>query len=153
MKSETVLTLSKLQFKLYHHSRDAARRPNWYVKIYRLHESHDSNSIFCGLKPFQIVMSIDLFTVQFLSLLIGTLWFLKKETGRIDFFIPWIWDLFALISTNLCITSSSKQTAVSSPVDQQPSSPPSQVQCSLCGWNFDNDSFLQLHMVLMHSKR
>ena len=29
----------------------------------------------------------------------------------------------------------------------------SQVQCSLCGWNFDNENFLQLHMVLMHSKK
>ncbi len=28
-----------------------------------------------------------------------------------------------------------------------------QVQCELCGWNFDNESFLQLHVVLMHSKR
>lgn len=26
------------------------------------------------------------------------------------------------------------------------------VQCSLCGWNFDNENFLQLHKVLMHSK-
>ena len=33
------------------------------------------------------------------------------------------------------------------------SPPPAQVQCTLCGWNFDNDNFLQLHMVLMHSKR
>ena len=32
-------------------------------------------------------------------------------------------------------------------------SSPTQVQCKLCGWNFDNDNFLQLHMVLMHSKR
>ena len=32
-------------------------------------------------------------------------------------------------------------------------SPTSQVsvQCSLCGWNFDNEKFLQLHTVLMHS--
>ena len=32
-------------------------------------------------------------------------------------------------------------------------SSPSQVavQCSLCGWNFDNEKFLQLHTVLMHS--
>ena len=34
-----------------------------------------------------------------------------------------------------------------------PPPPPAQVQCTLCGWNFDNDNFLQLHMVLMHSKR
>ena len=46
-------------------------------------------------------------------------------------------------------------------MDSSPSSPSmaaaaatsSQVQCSLCGWNFDNDNFLQLHMVLMHSKK
>jgi hypothetical protein len=36
---------------------------------------------------------------------------------------------------------------------EEPKSPPSQVQCSLCGWNFDNDEFLKVHMVLMHSKR
>lgn len=35
----------------------------------------------------------------------------------------------------------------------QPGSPPNQVQCSLCGWNFDNDEFLKVHTVLMHSKR
>ena len=27
----------------------------------------------------------------------------------------------------------------------------SSVQCSLCGWNFDDENFLQLHTVLMHS--
>ena len=31
------------------------------------------------------------------------------------------------------------------------SSAQSSVQCSICGWNFDNESFLQLHTVLMHS--
>ena len=58
-------------------------------------------------------------------------------------------------NSSICIFS--KQTATS---DQQqsatannPNSPPAQVQCTLCGWNFDNDNFLQLHMVLMHSKR
>ena len=25
------------------------------------------------------------------------------------------------------------------------------VHCDLCGWNFDNENFLQLHKVLMHS--
>ena len=45
--------------------------------------------------------------------------------------------------------SNSKQTA-----DQPPGSPPNtQVLCTLCGWNFDNENFLQLHMVLMHSKK
>ena len=45
---------------------------------------------------------------------------------------------------------SSQQNSANS----NPDSPPaSQVQCSLCGWNFDNDNFLQLHMMLMHSKR
>ncbi len=28
-----------------------------------------------------------------------------------------------------------------------------QVQCELCGWNFDDSNFLQLHQVLMHSNR
>ena len=50
------------------------------------------------------------------------------------------------------LNSTSKQTAATT-AEQQPSSPPSQVQCSLCGWNFDNDNFLQLHTLLMHSKR
>merc|ERR1712025_1508608 len=29
----------------------------------------------------------------------------------------------------------------------------SEVSCDICGWMFDNSSFLQLHKVLMHSRQ
>lgn len=47
----------------------------------------------------------------------------------------------------------SSSTKLESSQNSGSESPPSQVQCVLCGWNFDNDNFLQLHMVLMHSRR
>jgi hypothetical protein len=50
-------------------------------------------------------------------------------------------------------TLSSPNQSASAADPNGPNSPPSQVQCTMCGWNFDNDNFLQLHMVLMHSKR
>ena len=27
------------------------------------------------------------------------------------------------------------------------------IQCKLCGWNFDDESFLNIHTVLMHSQK
>lgn len=50
-------------------------------------------------------------------------------------------------------TNANQNKPPSSMTGDQPSSPPNQVQCSLCGWNFDNDEFLKVHTVLMHSKR
>eukprot|EP00094_Tigriopus_californicus_P003224 TCALIF_03103-PA protein Name:"Similar to Zfp2 Zinc finger protein 2 (Mus musculus)" AED:0.14 eAED:0.14 QI:0/0.83/0.71/0.85/0.83/0.85/7/943/793 len=39
------------------------------------------------------------------------------------------------------------------PLPPQPSTPPPSqpAQCQLCGWNFDDEHFLQLHTALMHS--
>ena len=56
-------------------------------------------------------------------------------------------------SVNQLLQSLNNASSPQSTTDQQPKSPPNQVQCSMCGWNFDNDEFLKVHMVLMHSKR
>ena len=44
------------------------------------------------------------------------------------------------------------QTQVKSP-GARTNSTGSEVECNQCGWMFDNASFLQLHKVLMHSRR
>ncbi len=62
----------------------------------------------------------------------------------------------AKASSNKSPNTSNPQSPNTDNVDttkEQSSGGPKQVQCQMCGWNFDNESFLQLHIVLMHSKR
>ncbi|XP_040566014.1 uncharacterized protein [Lepeophtheirus salmonis] len=54
--------------------------------------------------------------------------------------------LAAVSSSPSARSKSSSSSNNSSPLNKS-------VQCNICGWNFDNNNFLQLHMVLMHSGR
>lgn len=55
-------------------------------------------------------------------------------------------DLWTTESNDLAVQNET-------PIPSQPDTNAQQVQCEICGWNFDDLNFLEMHKALIHSKK